>query len=72
MSNLKMYKYDWIWEKNIWTNFMNVKKQPNRSYEKIIVFTENNQTYNPQMIEIENRIGIIGKQIKDKDEAYMK
>lgn len=51
MSNLKMYKYDWIWEKNIWTNFMNVKKQPNRSYEKIIVFYRKQPTYNPQMIE---------------------
>ena len=26
MSNIKNYKYDWIWEKNVGTNFMNVKK----------------------------------------------
>jgi len=51
MSNIKNYKYDWIWEKTIGTNFMNVKKMPNRSYEKISVFYSKLPTYNPQMRE---------------------
>ena len=49
MSNIKNYKYDWIWEKSVGTNFMNVKKMPNRSYEKISVFYSKLPTYNPQM-----------------------
>jgi site-specific DNA-methyltransferase (adenine-specific) len=49
MSNIKNYKYDWIWEKNVGTNFMNVKKMPNRSFEKICVFYDKLPTYNPQM-----------------------
>ena len=51
ISNIKNYKYDWIWEKTIGTNFMNVKKMPNRSYEKISVFYSKLPTYNPQMRE---------------------
>jgi site-specific DNA-methyltransferase (adenine-specific) len=51
MSNIKNYKYDWIWEKSVGTNFMNVKKMPNRSYEKISVFYKKLPTYNPQMRE---------------------
>ena len=30
LSNLKYYKYDWIWNKRKGTNFLNAKKQPLR------------------------------------------
>ena len=40
MSNIKMYKYDWIWEKSIKTNFLNAKKQPLRRTENISVFSK--------------------------------
>ena len=46
MSNIKNYKYDWIWEKNRATNVLNAKKQPLRCLENIIIF--NVKKYNPQ------------------------
>ena len=48
MSNIKMYKYDWIWEKNRWTGHLNAKIMPLSIYENIIVFGKNKLHYNPQ------------------------
>ena len=56
-SNLKLYKYDWKWEKPNGANFLNIKYQPSKCYEDIMVFgkgatsrsTKANMTYNPQM-----------------------
>ena len=45
MSNIKQYKYDWIWKKRA-VNFLNAKKQPLREVENILVF--NSLVYNPQ------------------------
>lgn len=49
MSNLKMYKYDWIWYKHNVGNFLNAKKMPLRNTERICVFANKNATYNPIM-----------------------
>ena len=49
MSNIKMYKYDWIWKKQQWTNPLLSKKQPMRILENIIVFYNKQTIYNPQM-----------------------
>jgi DNA modification methylase len=49
MSNIKNYKYDWVWEKNTQTNGMNAKKQPLFNYEIISVFYKKLPLYNPQM-----------------------
>lgn len=49
LSNLKWFKYDWIWEKSKATNFLNAKKQPLRCHEIISVFYNKQPTYNPQM-----------------------
>ena len=48
-SNLKMFKYDWIWEKEQGANFMLCKYQPYKVHEVISVFSKNRHTYNPQM-----------------------
>ncbi len=50
LSQPKLYKYKWIWEKSKPTNFLNVKKQPLRKYEDVCVFYKKQPTYNPQMI----------------------
>ena len=50
-SNLKMFKYDWIWEKSKATGFLNSKKQPLRAHEIISVFYSKPPAYNPQMVE---------------------
>ena len=48
-SNLKMFKYEWIWEKPQGTNPMNAKVMPLKSHENILVFYSNKPNYNPQM-----------------------
>ena len=49
MSNLKMFKYDWIWQKPNGTGFLNAKRQPMRAHEIISVFYDRQCTYNPQL-----------------------
>lgn len=49
MSNIKNYKYDWVWEKSKATLFTLCKKRPLKSDEDIIVFYAKQPTYNPQM-----------------------
>lgn len=48
MSNIKNYKYDWVWEKSKPSNFLNCKKQPMRKYENVSVFYYKQCCYNPQ------------------------
>lgn len=56
-SNLKLYKYDWKWEKPSGANFLNFKYQPAKVYEDIMVFgkmatsysKKGNMVYYPQM-----------------------
>jgi site-specific DNA-methyltransferase (adenine-specific) len=50
-SNLKMFKYTWVWEKDQGVNFMLAKKQPLKVHEDIVVFYDNMPLYNPQMTE---------------------
>ena len=47
-SNLKLFKYEWIWEKSKTTGFLNAKRQPLRNHEQVLVFYKNQCTYNPQ------------------------
>lgn len=57
LSNLKMFKYEWIWEKNNGTNFLNAKQQPLKTHENILIFSYASSSYsknicmeyNPQM-----------------------
>lgn len=48
LSNLKDYKYDWIWKKPKGTGHLNAKRQPMRDYENIMVFYKKQCVYNPQ------------------------
>ncbi|MDP8233603.1 MAG: site-specific DNA-methyltransferase [Candidatus Saelkia tenebricola] len=49
LSNEKLFKYKFIWEKSKPTNFLNVKKQPLRKHEDVCIFYKKQPTYNPQM-----------------------
>ena len=52
MSNIKHFKYDWIWDKKNTTGFLNAKKKPLSRHEVISVFSKSklgNFTYNPIM-----------------------
>ena len=48
-SNLKNFRYEWIWEKPQGTNPMNAKVMPLKSHENILVFYRRKPVYNPQM-----------------------
>ena len=50
-SNLKMFKYCWVWEKNRATNFPNAKRRPLTAHEDIVVFINGSLWYNPQKTE---------------------
>jgi site-specific DNA-methyltransferase (adenine-specific) len=49
-SNIKMLKYEWIWQKERATGFLNAKKAPMKSHENILVFYKKPR-YFPQMID---------------------
>ena len=53
MSNIKNYKYDWIWDKKKGGNIMNLKCQPYKVHEIISVFNKHN--YYPIMTEQRER-----------------
>lgn len=48
MSNPKMFKYEWVWEKSKATGFLNSKIMPLISHENINVFYDKTPTYNAQ------------------------
>ena len=53
-SNVKNFKYEWIWEKPNGTNAMLAKHQPMKNHENILVFNSSGSgrsVYNPQMTE---------------------
>lgn len=73
MSNLKLYKYDWKWEKPSGANFLNFKYQPAKVHEDIMVFgkmatsysKKGTMIYNPQMEEGKPYSQKSGKQKQD-------
>ena len=65
LSNLKNYKYDWVWKKTKAQGFLNSKKMPLKDYENICVFYRKLPTYNPQGI-------IYGEYKNDRKSKYNK
>ena len=64
MSNIKMFKYQWIWVKSKKTGFANSKNRPLSQHEDVLVFSKSNvangsrdmMKYNPQGLVTLNRI----------------
>ncbi len=50
MSNPKLFRYEWIWEKNKPSNFMLANKQPMKYHENVLVFYKKQPIYNKQLI----------------------
>jgi site-specific DNA-methyltransferase (adenine-specific) len=48
MSNVKMFRYEWIWQKEQGVNFQLVKSQPLKIHESICIFANERPNYNPQ------------------------
>ena len=51
MSNIQMFKHEWIWIKNRGSNFANTVREPMKEHEQILFFSNGNWTYNKQMQE---------------------
>ena len=62
MSNIKNYRYDWIWHKNLSGSFATAKKMPMKYHENISVFYKKLPTYNPQF---QPYAESVGKRFKD-------
>lgn len=70
LSNPKLFKYEWIWNKVRVTGHLNAKKQPMRAHESVVVFYRSQCVYNPQMTPSGGHIrGPFGKQ-KKRTENY--
>ena len=63
MSNIKNFKYDWVWRKSRFANQMLAKKQPLKITENISVF--NSKIYIPQGLIECNKITKQGKRVTD-------
>jgi site-specific DNA-methyltransferase (adenine-specific) len=50
MSNVKMFKYEWVWDKKIPSGMSFAKHQPMRQTECISVFCDGKTVYYPQMV----------------------
>ena len=50
MSNVKMFKYEWIWDKVVGSNIFQVNYAPLKTHENILVFGNGKVKYNPQKI----------------------
>lgn len=48
ISNLKIYKYDWVWIKDKGSDPLNANKRPLNNIENIIIFYKRQPIYNPQ------------------------
>lgn len=66
-SNAEQYKYKWIWQKNMVTDFVNAKNRPMHSFEEILMFSngqvahagksKQRMNYYPQgLIDCENKV----------------
>ena len=47
-SNLKMFRYSLVWEKNKFSDFLNANRKPMKTNEDILIFYKKQPTYNPQ------------------------
>lgn len=68
-SNIKNYKYDWIWEKDNSTGFQLARVMPLKKHENIMVFSKgvtypvsnNKMMYKPQGLKVLNKRNTRGK-----------
>lgn len=46
-SNIKLLKYEWVWEKTHPTGYLNAKRAPMKAHENVLVFYKRQPIYNP-------------------------
>ena len=81
-SNLKMLKYEWIWEKPMATGRLNCNFAPMKAHENILIFSKSAacyvkdssraMIYNPQMLEGKPYIAISGRASTNYDTKWSK
>lgn len=73
-SQLKHFKYEWIWEKTSATGSLNCKKSPLKASENLMVFYKKQPLYIPQKTEGHKPVNNFTKrrEIADKCELYNK
>ncbi|MDD2402794.1 MAG: site-specific DNA-methyltransferase, partial [Clostridia bacterium] len=59
MSNIKMFKYEWIWDKGVSGSFANARYLPLKTHENICVFSIKKHNYFPQMT-LRDKVARIG------------
>ena len=70
MSNIKNYKYDWIWNKKLGGNSMLVKYQPYKIHELIHVFSSKGKASYKPIMETRGDVRIKNGKTKNKDNAF--
>ena len=68
VSNIKNFKYDWIWEKQKAANFMGSKYSPLKYHETISVFSNSKHEYYPQkykVLELDEVLSMNSKTLKN-------
>ena len=67
VSNIKRYKYDWVWNKKLAGNGILAKRQPLKIHENIMVF--NSRVYYPQMTQgrLRKKMGLYESEITGGD-----
>ena len=67
MSNIEMFKHEWVWIKNRGSNFANTVREPMKEHETVLVFSRGKWTYNKQLQErTGGGIEMVGVTQKDK------
>lgn len=51
MSQPKLFRCEWIWNKHNASNFANAKRQPLKQHESVVVFSKKASRYYPQMVQ---------------------
>jgi len=64
-SNLKLFRYEWVWEKTKATGHLNAKKMPMKAHENLLVFYKHLPTYNPQKTSGHKPVNSYTKSIKE-------
>ena len=54
MSNIKNYKYDWVWNKRLAGNVFLAKSQPMKIHENVIVFNSTKESFYPIKTDLDN------------------
>ena len=68
MSNIKMFKYEWIWNKDKAGNIMSSGYQPMKVHENILIFCKSKSIFNKQMTEAKaENIRPSGKEYKNRE-----